>query len=204
MSETTARRLTDDIKTKFVTITKDLETIKLLIERAEQSEVWRSLGYASWTAYVTEEFSGFASGLERALRSRVVEVLGDAGLSTRAIAPVVGVSHETVRSDLAGVKKPDTSTTAKIIGLDGRRYERPQSAPPTPPAAPRRRPLPPRYRDAVWDLRRAVEKLERLTAEENFVRNAEELALYGDLLDELRSRLHDNVLMPLIKGATKR
>lgn len=70
----------------------------------------------------------------------MVRMLSDEGMSTRAIAPIVGSNKETVRHDLAGAKKlapepaPVNVNTAtgeihdeqvKVTGMDGKQYTRP-------------------------------------------------------------------------------
>lgn len=59
-----------------------------------------------------------------------------------------------------------------ITGLDGKTYTRPA------PAAPRRRPLVDAARDAGQELRKAVERLERLRADDRFARNKNEVAAH--------------------------
>jgi hypothetical protein len=54
----------------------------------------------------------------------------------------------------------------RVTGTDGRSY--PQQAP---PRTPRRRPLPDAYADAMFDIRKMAEKLERLTADDRFSSN---------------------------------
>lgn len=59
----------------------------------------------------------------------------------------------------------------RVAGLDGKVY------PPKPPNTPkRRRPLPDAFHDAVFQLEKVTEKVERLLSDDRFERHAEELA----------------------------
>lgn len=58
-----------------------------------------ALGYRSPGDYLSERFGGRLARLGVDLRREVVRELTEAGLSTRAIAPVVGVSNYTVHAD---------------------------------------------------------------------------------------------------------
>lgn len=62
-----------------------------------------ALGYRSPGDYLSDRFGGRLARLGVDLRREVVRELSEAGLSTRAIGPVVGVSKDTVHRDLAGV-----------------------------------------------------------------------------------------------------
>ena len=58
-----------------------------------------ALGYRSVSEYVADRFGGALSRLGVDVRREVVRELTTAGMSTRAIAPVVGVSKDTVHRD---------------------------------------------------------------------------------------------------------
>jgi len=59
----------------------------------------------------------------------------------------------------------------RVAGLDGKVY------PPKPPKTPkRRRPLPDAFHDAVFQLEKVTEKVDRLLSDDRFERHAEELA----------------------------
>lgn len=59
---------------------------------------------------------------------------------------------------------------SKITGLDGKHYTRPE------PKKPQRRALTEVARDAGWDARKAIEKIERVWEDDRFSRNKEEVA----------------------------
>lgn len=109
MTTDEARKITDAIRNGIA----DLE---LTIVKAYQGRAWLALGYESWDAYVTGEFKRAPLPLPREERQAAVQSLRGWGLSTRAIAPVVGVHHDTVASDLSENPTP-------VIGLDGKTYK---------------------------------------------------------------------------------
>lgn len=71
-----------------------------LIREAIDRNVHAVLGYASPGAYVKDRFGDALGKLGVELRREVVKELSRAGLSTRAIAPVVGVTRQMVSKDL--------------------------------------------------------------------------------------------------------
>ncbi len=94
---------------------------------------WLALGYDSWEELCEDKFRAGALNLGKALRQSLVSELRSEGLSTRAIAPVVGVGQTQVRRDLnhvslegsrvsgSGVAEPMTITTT-TMGRDGKVY----------------------------------------------------------------------------------
>jgi len=101
-----------------------------MIEQAKAGNAHEALGYPSWTAYVKDKFGDALARLRKADRLPLVEMMADQGMSTRAIAVVVGVSKDTVARDLrAGVshETPDEPVeNTSITGLDGKTYTRPE------------------------------------------------------------------------------
>ncbi len=85
------------------------------------------------------------------------------------------------------------ATERKVTGQDGKTY--PAASPA--PRAPRRSALPDAYSRATWELRKAVQRLERLHADDRFPTNREKIAQtelgqvvsYSDRLAELRPHL---------------
>jgi hypothetical protein len=93
---------------------------------------WESLGYTSWDAYLAGEYGEHQIRIDPRDRQDVVTAMAATGMSTRAIAPALGVGKSTVDRDLAGVP---SGTPTKVTGLDGRT----QSATKTPsPSSPTR------------------------------------------------------------------
>jgi hypothetical protein len=107
----------------------------------------------------------------------LVTRLADEGMSTRAIAPIVGVSKDTVRNDLdaTGDFSPVAPVVRETEGLDGKvRTTITSGAVKTPS----RRPLPDAARDAGWELTKAVERLGRIADDDRFAANAEQVATH--------------------------
>ena len=63
-----------------------------------------SAGYASWTAYLADVLGETPMRLERDVRQELVAELHSQGMSSRAIAPIVGATDRTVRNDISGGK----------------------------------------------------------------------------------------------------
>jgi transposase len=80
---------------------------------------WLALGYHSWDELCADHFDGHRIALPAPERREAVAGLRDAGMSTRAIASVVGVSDFTVRQDL---KSGAMDHAPEVRGLDGKTY----------------------------------------------------------------------------------
>ncbi len=101
------------------------------------------------------------------------------------------LSQDNVIRHLPGASSP--ATERKVTGQDGKTYPATLSA----PRAPRRSALPDAYSRATWELRKAVERLERLHADDRFPTNRETIAQvelgqvvsYSDRLAELGRHL---------------
>ena len=100
MSTVEAERITARIADKLDAIADNLEQVLPLIGEALTRRAWEVLGYASPTAYVAERFAGALDRLSPEVHRPVVAQLSAAGMSTRAIAPVVGVTRQMVSHDL--------------------------------------------------------------------------------------------------------
>ena len=104
MDRDAAERLTNRITLMAGTIREGVEKLATLVQQAKNGNAHVALGYASWTAYLSDVLGREPIRLDAPQRRELVSYLSGEGMSTRAIAPIVGVSHETVRAD-AGVKK---------------------------------------------------------------------------------------------------
>jgi hypothetical protein len=192
-----AERLTERIRLTATNYVEARDKLAALLDEAQQRQVHAALGFASWTAYLAATFADQPMILPTAERREVVGMLAAEGMSTRAIAPIVGVTQrqvardaEQVRHDVSpAARSVDTSTgeitemepTPRVVtGLDGKTY----TTKPALPAAPKRRPLTDAFLDATYELTKAVERLERLVADDRFAQNAEKAAQRnrGDLL----------------------
>lgn len=134
MSKVEAERITARIADKLDGIADNLEQVLDLIGQALTRQAWSALGYQSPTAYVSERFSGALKRLPIETRRSVVGELSAAGMSTRAIAPIVGVSQQQVAKDRREADRltPEASVDPdrKVMSLDGR--QRPATQPPHP------------------------------------------------------------------------
>ena len=118
MTEHEARRVTERIRAIAVTVKDQLEKLQTLLNEARDGEAWRVLGYASWTAYLADVMGEQPLRLPRDERQQIVGYLAGEGMSSRAIAPIVGASHMTVERDRqAGVTNvtPEQAPAADYV-----------------------------------------------------------------------------------------
>ncbi|MFD1202442.1 hypothetical protein ACFQ3U_11110, partial [Leucobacter albus] len=101
-----AQRRAERIRFHATNANEAMQSLLKLVKTAQELDDHVTLGYASWTAYVTDLFGDEPLRLARDVRRELVAELSDAGMSTRAIAPIVGVSHMQVSNDVReqGVK----------------------------------------------------------------------------------------------------
>jgi len=234
-----ADRRRQRIKLLLETMIQNRGKILDLITEASESHDHIALGFKSWTDYVRTEYAGLLTRLTVEDRRETVLILSRTGLSTRAIAPIVGTNHSTIVRDLqsggadappaaskiAGVPngtpdlagesddspadeqeiqpdeqafvlhfgmRPDIAdglissglvTNRKefdeiadkirddrvIVGLDEKRYTAKKRKA-------MRRPLPTAWQDALYQLGKDVERLERLAADDRFPGHKDDLS----------------------------
>jgi transposase-like protein len=121
--------------------------LTVLLAEARNGQIHVGLGLPSWTAYLEQYVRIEPRSIEdrRAMTAQMVE----AGMSNRAIAPIMGVSEPTTRRDVAQVRHDDTAAEpaegepaepepepepTPITGRDGKTYQR-KPPKPKPPAA---------------------------------------------------------------------
>lgn len=221
MSEAKARDLFEQIGTGISLMATGHAHFLRAVADAKAGNAHEALGYPSWTAYLV---AAVERGVHRAdvispmtpeQRRELVATLTQEGMSTRAIAAVVGVNHSTVVRDrqvvhdappdeAIPVEDPpeqlphawDSSPEApvrQVVGLDGRSYaaERPERR------APRRQPLNRAIFRANYDLQKVVGRLDRLTTDDRLRRMdamdrekaKNELARLQKVLFDVRQRL---------------
>lgn len=205
LSQTEAERMTREIKLTASGIRNNLFKLRNQIDVAKASNVWNMMGFPSWTAYLSDTLAEEPMRVSREERLELVGYLAGEGMSARAIAPIVGVSKSQVANDivevstsgrqheLAGLPNPapmfDAPTDsdapqpsdpemaapaaplggAAIAGMDGKTYQRPQ------PPAPRRTSIVDDARNAGYQLRKTIERLDRIRNDDRFDGHASEI-----------------------------
>jgi hypothetical protein len=106
------------------TIADSTEQMIPKITTAYESRDWETLGYAAWDSYVQDRFGDKLLRLTRPGRESLALTLNAAGFSTRAIAPVIGVSKSTVAELVSAGVQNRTPEDSKTIGIDGKVYPR--------------------------------------------------------------------------------
>lgn len=217
MTRDEAERLSSRIGLRLDTMADNWAGALPLIREAIERNAFSALGYASHGAYVSDRFGDSLAKLGMELRREIVRELTDAGLSTRAIAPVFGVSHKTIvkdrqaadvvpevppadsesfdptptlaprdddwsPTDVPGLNPitgevheagdvqtvTETHTVKVVTGLDGKKYEQT-------PKEPRRSSLVDDARNAGWQLRKAIERLQRIESDDRYRKNKVEI-----------------------------
>lgn len=102
LTEAEARRLTERIRTALDRVSSAWADLAERVAEAYQRRADLALGYGSWAEYAEAELKP-AEGIAADVRRQLVGVLSAEGMSTRAIAPVVGVSGQRVRQIVAEV-----------------------------------------------------------------------------------------------------
>lgn len=175
LSEKQAKTLTERIKKGLTSaadthdkLNKQVEDSASLMAEAFQKKIWLALDEASWDDFVAKELGEVRVRLERSVRQSLVYQLntGPAHMSSRAIAPVLGVDQKTVVNDLRQVKRElNVDTASATVGTDGKVY----SAEAT--SAPRTRkpkPIEDRFNVAIEKADAAVGDLTSLSVEEGW------------------------------------
>jgi len=94
-----AERLTERIRLTATNLIEAKDKLEALLREAQEREVHAALGFASWTAYLAATFADQPMVLPTAERREIVGLLAAEGMSTRAIAPIVGASKSAVDRD---------------------------------------------------------------------------------------------------------
>ncbi|GAB2970069.1 hypothetical protein [Nocardioides montaniterrae] len=95
-----AERRAERINLRLDAIADNYAAVMPMIREALEKRDDLALGYRSPGEYVADRFGGSLQRLGVEVRREVVRELTAAGMSTRAIAPVVGASFKTVARDL--------------------------------------------------------------------------------------------------------
>lgn len=143
MTADEARRLTERIRLTAATFAESKAKLIALVEEAKAGGAHFALGYESWTAYLSDVLGEEPLRLARDERREVVSILAEQGMSIRAIAPIVGASHQTVANDLESPVKNLTPDPRVVTGMDGKTY--------TPPKQPSRKHVSRMLVDGKWE-----------------------------------------------------
>lgn len=101
-----AERRAERIRLRLDVIADNYTAVMPMIREAIEKRDDMALGYRSVSEYVADRFGGALQNLGMDVRREVVRELTQTGMSTRAIAPIVGVSKDTVQRDqIAGVSR---------------------------------------------------------------------------------------------------
>lgn len=161
--QSAAERRAMKISLRLDTIADNFDAVMPMIREALSLGDHETLGYRSPGEYISDRFGKALSRIPTVMRREVVQELSAAGMSTRAIAPVVGVDQKTVVRDLArGEAHASPEPDPNVFGLDGKAYPRTERR-----AAPRKK-LPDAAYDTMRDLGKATERLERIVRDERF------------------------------------
>lgn len=116
MSRSDAERLTERIRHTANTFVEAKEKLSRFIQEAQAGRAHEALGFRSWTEYVSQVFSDTPlMRLSRDERRELVGELSESGMSTRAIAPIVGVSSKTVSQDRSEQVLPEVTPEPREI-----------------------------------------------------------------------------------------
>lgn len=124
-----ARRIDARIRAKVIAAVADIDAIRADVleelQIARDDGVAEALGW-SWPAYLADVLAGAAILGDRGHRREIVAWLADEGMSTRAIAPIVGVDQATVVRDLASgdaSASPDEISIGSLVSPDDEMYD---------------------------------------------------------------------------------
>lgn len=190
MDRRQAADVTREISRHLNAMADAMDLVLPLIGDALTRRAWVALGYESPAAYVAQEFGRSLERLPVGARRGVVHELTEAGMSTRAIASVVGVDQATVVRDRAAgdahaspapsTPEPTAATPSglpraeAITGMDGKTYRRPTPNEQEP--KPARDPLTDLFFKDTYDVHRLAERLRNRTRDDRFPRNKEKVA----------------------------
>lgn len=111
MGREEAERLTERIRHAAASFVEAKEKLTRFIGEAQEGRAWEALGFRSWTEYVSQVFSDTPlMRLTRDERRELVAELSEAGMSTRAIAPVIGADQKTVVNDRRAIQGEEISS----------------------------------------------------------------------------------------------
>lgn len=100
LTRSEAERITEGIRIALDRTARGMADLAERVSEAYQRRADLALGYESWAEYATAEFGEQTQSLAAPIRRELVGYLSAEGMSTRAIAPAVGVSQRQVSTDV--------------------------------------------------------------------------------------------------------
>lgn len=181
-----AERRAERIRLTATSFMEARDKMSSLLAEAQREGDHETMGYRSWTEYIAALFSDTPlMRLSRDERKVIVADLAEQGMSSRAIAPVVGASQRTVSNDLSEQSCSDAPRTVKSIdGVERTFQPRPAPEPVTvdhetgeiAQAKPKRKPITDTARDIGLDLNALTDRIDRLMSDDRFDRNRDDIA----------------------------
>jgi hypothetical protein len=117
-----AESITEAIRKAGANVATARKALAKAIAEAKAGDVATVLGFASWTAYVAHVFSEEAMPrMGKADREYLAGFMAGEGMSSRAVASVLGVSQATA-SRMIRATRPEGEDTYTVAGTDGKAY----------------------------------------------------------------------------------
>lgn len=201
MSEERATVLCAQVDGALERYAGSIRRLQDLITSLYAGRAWETLGFASWSDLCAARFGPKIKALGVDFRRDLVAILGDAGLSTRAIGAAVGVSEGTIRGDrqvrndyAPDVRSDSPPTEAqKITGVDGKVYTATDPKTPKPQAY-----IKPEIK-AKREIVKSFEKLKTDISPEHIA--ALHRSDRDDLADKVRARIMElSALLARVEG----
>ncbi len=158
------------------------ELLESAITDAKTHAIHTALGFKSWPDYIADVASREMPNVSRSVEQRrqVVALLAGEGMSQRAIADAVGVSHPTVIRDRAAIEAEAEQVVhdvppepATVTGRDGKSY--PAKPTPSDPKPPRREAITDAFRRLTRNAGSLERAIGRLVADDRLRRNRQSL-----------------------------
>ncbi|MFT9573300.1 MT-A70 family methyltransferase [Mycobacteroides abscessus subsp. abscessus] len=131
-----AEQLDHQLRSAAAVAADSLELVAALVEEAKAGRVHELLGFPSWTAYLADALGGKLH-VPDAVRSELIGLLSDEGMSVRGISAVTRVSKSAVSRQVShgGTREPQSESVhapLPVVGLDGKVYRKRQPKPVSP------------------------------------------------------------------------
>jgi hypothetical protein len=120
MTREAAETVTSDIREAGKTLATARTKFASAVKRAKDGNAHKSLGFKSWAEYVATVFENLP-GLGKADTEYLTAFMAGEGMSSRAVARVLGVSQSTAaRAIRQAEEKGEVSEDRKVAGTDGK------------------------------------------------------------------------------------